>query len=157
MNRNLLIGVGVLAVLLVGYVLISSMQQTTPAPQPATGITEGSPSPSPAASEVAVVLPEQNNSGESGSAILTEVDGKVKVMLNMTGAPNVAQPAHIHVGICPDVGDVKYPLTSVTGGISETTLDVTLDQLRSELPLGINVHKSQAEVSTYVSCGDLKL
>ena len=34
-------------------------------------------------------------------------------------------------------------------------LDVTLEQLRSELPLAINIHRSAAEASVYVSCGEL--
>ena len=76
----------------------------------------------------------------------------------MIGAPQaVAQPAHIHVGTCLDVGAVKYPLTSLVNGMSVTVLAVTLDQLRAEQPLGLNVHKSTAETSVYVSCGDLAL
>jgi hypothetical protein len=105
-----------------------------------------------------IILSEQNDSGESGTATLTEIDGKVKVTLEMTGfAEGVTQPAHIHLGACPDVGAVKYPLTSVSDGMSVTTIDMTLEQLKPELPLGINVHKSQAEASVYVSCGDISL
>ncbi len=157
MNRNLLIGVGVVIVLIVGYLLFSNMQQA-PTPQPTTTTTQETASPSAAPSEISVTLSEQNKSGESGTATLMEVDGKVKVTLKLTGAPTgVAQPAHIHVGACPDVGAVKYPLTSPIDGMSETVLDVTLAQLKSELPLGINVHKSGDEVKVYVSCGDLKL
>ena len=157
MNRNLLIGVGVVIVLIVGYLLFSNMQQA-PTPQPTTTTTQETASPSAAPSEISVTLSEQNKSGELGTATLMEVDGKVKVTLKLTGAPTgVAQPAHIHVGACPDVGAVKYPLTSPIDGMSETVLDVTLAQLKSELPLGINVHKSGDEVKVYVSCGDLKL
>ena len=78
--------------------------------------------------------------------------------VSLTGAPaGVAQPAHIHVGACPGVGAVKYPLTFPVDGQSETVLDVTLEQLRSELPLAINIHRSAAEASVYVSCGELSL
>lgn len=158
-NRNFLIGVGIVAVLFVGYLLFSNMNKQAPSPQPATTpTTPESASPSGVISEVTVTLSEQKASGESGTATLMEVDGKVKVTLNLTGVPvGVAQPAHIHMGACPDVDEVKYPLTSVMDGMSETTLDVTLAQLKSELPLGINVHKSGPEVKVYVSCGDLKL
>lgn len=161
MNKNLLIGVAVIVVLVIGYMLVSNKGQQTPSPEPTTTTTitpENSASPSAATNELTVTLSEQNNSKESGTATLMEVDGKVKVTLKMTGAPkDVSQPAHIHVGACPEVGAVKYPLTNVMNGMSETTLDVTLAKLRSELPLGINVHKSQAEASVYTSCGDLKL
>lgn len=103
-------------------------------------------------------MSEQNNSGEFGTATLTEENDKVKVVLKMTGAPaGVTQPAHIHIGSCPEVGAVKYPLTSPVNGLSETTLDVTLDQLKAAMPLAINVHKSVPEGSVYVSCGDLTL
>lgn len=159
MNRNLLIGATVVVILIVGYMLITNMQKSTgvPAPVATPQGMENTASPSATVSEVMVVLTEQNNSKELGTATLMEVNGKVKVVLKMTGAPDVSQPAHIHVGACPEVGAVKYPLTNVMNGMSETTLDVTMAQLKSELPLGINVHKSQPEAKVYVSCGDLKL
>jgi len=158
-NKNLLIGVGVIVVLIVGYMLYSNMQKAPIyEPTTTTTTTEQSASPSATTSEVMVTLSEQNDSGQPGTATLMEVDGKVKVTVKTTGAPaGVAQPAHIHVGACPEVGAVKYPLTSLIDGMSETTLDVTLAELKSELPLGINVHKSGAEVKVYISCGDLAL
>lgn len=158
-NRNILIGVVVIVVLVAGFLLFSNSQNTSSPEPTTTPTTQDTASPSATVSEVVVNLSEQNSSKESGTATLREVDGKVVVTLNMTGAPEgvAPQPAHIHVGACPNVGTVKYPLTNVMNGTSETTLGVTLDQLRSELPLGINVHKSQPEASVYVSCGDLKL
>ncbi len=112
------------------------------------------PTPAP----VVINLNSQNKSYESGTATLQEVDGKVVVTLALTGgAAAVVQPAHIHVGSCPNPGAVKYPLTSVVDGKSTTTLNVTLDQLKSMEPLAINVHKSASQINSYVSCGDLKL
>jgi len=61
------------------------------------------------------------------------------------------------MGACPGVGAVKYPLTSIVNGASTTVLSVTLDQLKKELPLAINVHKSATEVSTYTACGPLDI
>ena len=159
MNKNLLVGVGVAVVLLVGYMLFSNMnKQPYPAQPAATTTKQESASPSATPQEITVVLSEQNGSKESGTATLMEVDGKVRVALKMIGAKaTVAQPAHIHVGPCPDVGAVKYPLTSPVDGMSETMLDVTLAELKSQLPLGINVHKSAKEASIYVTCADLTL
>ncbi len=103
-----------------------------------------------------ITLNEENNSGQSGQVVITEVDGKAKVIVNITGKPSsVPMPAHIHLGSCPDVGAVKYPLTSLGKGASQTMLDVSIDQLLSELPLSINVHKSAAELGVYVACGDI--
>lgn len=157
MNKNLVyILIGALVLVGVWYFVFNKPSQ--PAQQPATTTMQETASPSATPSEISVTLSEQNKSGESGTATLMEVEGKVKVTFKLTGVPaDVAQPAHIHVGACPDVGAVKYPLTSPIDGMSETMLDVTLSQLKSELPLGINVHKSAAEAKVYVSCGDLKL
>jgi hypothetical protein len=107
--------------------------------------------------EIMINLTRQNDSGEFGTATLTEEDGQVIVTLNLVGVPqNVSQPAHIHNGSCPDVGGVKYPLTNVLNGESETTINVTFDQLEDELPLAINVHRSVENASVYVACGDIE-
>lgn len=106
--------------------------------------------------KIIVELTEENNSSESGTAMLVEENGQVTITLNMIGAPgNVSQPAHIHIGSCPEVGEVKYPLTNVLDGGSVTVLNVTLEQLEIELPLAINIHKSVPEASVYVSCGNI--
>lgn len=103
-----------------------------------------------------ITLSSQNNSGESGVAILKEVNGKTEVKLRLEGAPKgVTQPAHIHSGSCASLGGVKWPLTFPVNGKSETTLDLSFDQLKAELPLAINIHESTAEAKVYVSCGDL--
>lgn len=103
-----------------------------------------------------ITLNEQNMSGQGGKVVITEVDGKAKVIVNITGKPSsVEQPAHIHLGSCTAIGAVKYPLTNVGKGASQTMLDVSIDQLVAELPLSINVHKSAAEASVYVACGNI--
>ena len=107
---------------------------------------------------VTVTLSAQNQSGESGQAILTEVDGQVKVVVNLTGEPaGVSQPAHIHHGTCAALGEPVYALSPVTDGASETTLTAAFQAIKSGLPLAINVHKSAAESSVYVVCGDILL
>ena len=110
----------------------------------------------PEGDEVTFKISEQNTSGMSGVAMLESVGEKTKVKVRLVGAPRgAAQPSHLHTGACPNVGAVKYPLTALMNGKSETVLNVTLDQLKKELPLGLNVHKSAAEASVYVACGDL--
>lgn len=127
---------------------------------PATpGESTVSPTPSSGSmNKVTVTLLGENSSGESGNATLEEVSGKVTVTLALTGfTAGVSQPAHIHVGECPGVGAVKYPLTPVVDGKSVTTLDVTMAGLKSQLPLALNVHKSAGEVKVYTACGPLAL
>jgi hypothetical protein len=97
---------------------------------------------------------KSNNSTQSGTATLTEENGKVKVMIDVS-AMGTAQPAHIHAGTCPDVGAVVYPLTSVTDGKSETMIDTTLADLKTKGDLAINIHKSAQESKIYTSCGNL--
>ena len=108
-------------------------------------------------SSITVNLGTQNSSGQQGKAVLTEVAGKTQVVVTMTGGSFTApQPAHIHVGACPTPGAVKYGLTNLVAGASTTTIDATIEQLRTSLPLAINVHKSAAETNVYTACGDLK-
>ena len=108
--------------------------------------------------ETTVALTAVNNSGESGTATITETGGQTKVMINLTGfTKDVEQPAHIHLGVCPGVGAVKYPLTPIMNGTSVTVIPVTIADLKKQLPLAINVHKSKTEVSSYTACGPLSI
>lgn len=95
---------------------------------------------------------------QTGTATLVEKDGKVvvSVSVNMPDGLTGVQPAHIHMGTCPGVGKVVYPLTNVVNGASETTLDTTLADLRAQLPLAINIHESAANTTLYTSCGNVQ-
>jgi len=108
------------------------------------------------AKPVTVQLLEQNGSGESGTATLTDAGGGMThVVVTMSNAPAVAQPIHIHKGTCATLDPVPaYPLTSVTAGQSDTMVAVSLDTLTAGT-FAINVHKSAAEASVYVACGDI--
>lgn len=104
-----------------------------------------------------IKLDPQGGSGRSGMAVLAEIQGKVKVVMNLSGpSGGVLRPAHIHSGSCANIGTVKYSLSSLAEGASQTDLDVSLDQLMTQLPLAINIHKSPEEPSIYLACGDIK-
>ena len=149
MNR--LIGILLLIVIVVGGILWWNSNKNVVENTPNTEETDNDET-----GKIEVVLGEQNASGEKGTATLENVDGKAKVTLNVTGVPaGIEQPAHIHANLCANIGAVKYQLSNVVNGKSETTLLVSVEQLITELPLSINVHKSAAEISKYVACGDI--
>jgi hypothetical protein len=103
---------------------------------------------------IKVYMNAQNNSGESGSASIYDVNGKAKVILTMAGAPaNTVQPNQVYFGSCSNLGAVRYPLTNAGNGIYITILPVSLAELAS-IPFAINVHKSTTEIGAYVACGD---
>lgn len=93
---------------------------------------------------------------QSGDATFEEKDGKVLINLDVTdiGVAN-GQPAHIHIGTCPGLGEIVYPLDNVVNGESETILDTTINQIKKQLPLAINIHKSTNEINMYTSCGEI--
>jgi hypothetical protein len=104
---------------------------------------------------VRVTMTEQNNSGQNGVAVLTEQNGRLMVSLEISGGTATPQPAHIHRGTCANLDPAPaYPLTSVVNGKSETTLDIGMSALQGG-QFAVNVHKSGAEASVYVACGDI--
>lgn len=155
-NRSIIIVGGGLVIILMFFMFVlgrgnyASLVFQTQRAQEATPMAPGEGS-----KEMNVELSAQGVSNESGIATLAETNGTVTVNLYLTGyVANVAQPAHIHAGLCPGVGAIRYPLNPVVNGKSTTVLSVTLMQLK-QLPLAINVHKSSADIATYTSCGSL--
>jgi hypothetical protein len=102
-----------------------------------------------------IVMNEDNGSGENGTATLTDMgNGQTMVVINLQNGTATPQPAHIHEGSCPNVGKVVHPLATVVNGTSETTVPASLASLLNGT-FAINVHKSGAEASVYVSCGNI--
>lgn len=90
----------------------------------------------------------------------------------------ITHPAHVHVGSCaeldpnpafplnnvgprltdddemPATEDVKGSLSANPVMISETEIDVNLDELLNTAH-AINVHASDQDIATYVACGDI--
>ncbi len=110
-----------------------------------------------AASPVTIQLTAENDSGENGTATLTDL-GNRKTMIDVaiTGeAADGSQPMHVHAGQCgPTLGKVVFPLTNLEGGKSSTTIDSSLDALMTG-GFAINGHKSKAEIGVYVYCGNI--
>jgi hypothetical protein len=108
-----------------------------------------------ASDAVTVELAEQNDSGQSGTATLTPDGDSTRVVIELGNGSSEPQPAHVHPGSCADLDpQPAHGLANVVDGSSETTVAAPLSELTAG-DFAINVHKSAAEVQTYVACGDL--
>jgi len=108
-------------------------------------------------STLTIKMVAQNNSGENGTATLTQESDGVRVAVKLDGAPkDVPQPTHIHVGNCGHINKApEYPLSNTVDGEGVGTVKgVQLADLLKGT-YAINVHKSGTELGTYVSCGNI--
>jgi hypothetical protein len=107
--------------------------------------------------EIETTLDEQNGSAESGTALLTTVGERTRVVIELESpsATPVAprQPAHIHKGSCEEIDPTPaYALNDVMAGTSTTTVDAKLSDL-GDGKFVINVHESADNIERYVACG----
>jgi hypothetical protein len=110
-----------------------------------------------AAAAITIPIDQQNGSGISGTATLTDLgNGQTRVEIAVTGFQGgTPSPAHIHLGTCATLNPaVLYPLTDVVGGKSTTVVNVTTAALLAQ-PQAINIHKSAQEATVYVACGTI--
>lgn len=106
---------------------------------------------------ITVAMHALNNSGENGTATLTQLPNGVKVEVNVKGAPASAQPTHIHSGTCTKLNPApEAPLSSLDNGKSVTVLSGKKLSDFAGGKYSINVHKSSNDLKTYVSCGVIK-
>jgi Cu/Zn superoxide dismutase len=102
-------------------------------------------------------LASQNNSGITGTAVITELaGGKMRVEIRANGAGAGPQPAHIHDGTCANLNPApKFTLSSLTNGQSTTEVTGSIRDLVAA-PHAIHLHKAPDELPVYVACADLK-
>lgn len=145
--------VALIAVLAVGgYLLLGGRQDA--APQTGVG---GGLGVLPERIEIQLDAVDKEQIDQSGSATLEEKDNKVTVTLNVNPVEGLNnQPAHIHIGSCPGVGEIVYPLNNVVDGKSVTEIEANINQFKdNQDPMAINIHKSAEESSVYTACGEL--
>jgi len=139
--RFVLAGLGLaLAVLAAGFIVVGSGDRVSAQVQ-----------------SVTVTMAAGRDASQTGTATLTAQGSQTQVVLNIQpGAAGVGQPAHIHVGPCPGVGAVAFPLTNVVDGTSTTVVNASLDSLRTG-GYSINVHQDETQtgLGVYVSCGGI--
>ena len=133
---------------------------TAPASAEPSESAAASPSASPsgiALNQAVLQFEAQNDSGITGGAILTELDGGETAVTIGVVAVGVAapMPTHIPGGTSDDRDPTpKYPLNDVATGASNTVVEVGLDELLAT-PHAVNIHKSAAEASVYVACAEI--
>lgn len=116
--------------------------------------------------KITITMSAQNSTGENGAVTLTDLgNSQTRVSIKVDNAPGGGQPANIYLGSCSNLNTVKYSLTDVTNGLktnlapgeSDTVLNISLQNLRSMLPLAIGVRYASSFTNPFLSsCGDLK-
>ena len=89
-----------------------------------------------------------------GSATLSATAEGVWISLAVSDTPSSGgtYPAYIHEGTCAGLGPVLYLLTPISSGESDTLISTSLEELRRQLPIAINVNKSNSELNVSVTC-----
>ena len=111
-----------------------------------------------AADSLTIKMKALNDSGENGTAVLTQQADGVRVVVTLDGAPkDTPQPTHIHIGTCGNINKApEYPLENTVDGKGDSVVKgIKLSDLTSG-KYAVNVHKSGTDIATYVSCGNVK-
>ena len=142
-----------------GTVVVEAAGEPQPAPaapEPTTAAPEpASPVGGAAGESITVDLGPGRDASQPGTAVLTEQGDQTMVTIDIApGAAGVPQPVHIHAGTCDTLGAVEFPLTNIVDGKSTTMVDARLSDLMTG-GFAINAHMSQAEINTYVACGNI--
>jgi hypothetical protein len=123
----------------------------------AMAIGSGVITPAAAQDETPVVidLVERNSSGVNGTATLTPDGDQTTVRIEVEG-PVGNNPVNIMTGTCNEFdANPVYSLSSVdSNGVSESTVDASLDDLLAE-PHVINIHASPTNLGTIFACGEI--
>jgi hypothetical protein len=104
-----------------------------------------------------IPLTTLNNSGVTGSVVLTAVEpNRTRVEIRVDPAGHLDMPSHIHPGTCSNlVPQPKYPLQNVRDGHSTTVILASFqDLLKGDL--AVNIHRSNEDLKTYTACAELK-
>jgi hypothetical protein len=106
-------------------------------------------------SEALVDLAELGGSGQTGTATLTASGGSTAVTVETVSYLVDPQPAAIAKGTCAKPGAAEHELATIEDGISVTTVDASLDDLRSGGYV-VTVSKSRTQPDVLVACGAIE-
>jgi hypothetical protein len=101
-------------------------------------------------------LDERNGSGVSGTATFTPDGNETTIRLELEG-PVGNNPVNIMAGSCLNFDALPvFELNAVDdSGVSETTIDASIDDLTAE-PHVLNVHASPTNLGTIFACGAIE-
>ncbi|MBV8081799.1 MAG: hypothetical protein JOY86_02325 [Candidatus Eremiobacteraeota bacterium] len=123
----------------------------------ALALVGAKPSSAPSPSPIVITLVSESNARIHGTATLTPMGEKTKVVVALVNDPAGAfHPAHIHQGECGGEFDVlpRYPLNPVVGGRSVTTVAAPIHDIIGH-GFVIEVHASKYHVDVIAACGTL--
>jgi hypothetical protein len=90
---------------------------------------------------------------QEGWADLTETPDGLRVALDVEPGGALAQPAHIHLGDCDQLGDIAHTLENVIGGKSVSVFAGVMIEDVATGGMAINIHRSFSDFPTYTACG----
>ena len=89
--------------------------------------------------DVTIKMHAQNGSGENGTATLSDLGGRTRVVIALTHENTTGnQPSHKNVVLGHSNTIVDVPIAKLLGG-----------------HMAVNVHESAKNLGRYVSCGDI--
>ncbi len=106
------------------------------------------------AGEALVDLAEVGGSGQTGTATLAASGDGTTVTVETVSYLVDPQPAAIAKGTCAKPGEAAYELATIEDGISVSTVDAALDDLRGGYV--VTVAKSRKQPDVLVACGAIE-
>jgi hypothetical protein len=119
------------------------------------GATEAAGGGGGGGSEALVDLAALGGSDQTGTATLTASGGSTQVTVETVSYLVDPQPAAIAKGTCAKPGAAEHELATIEDGISVTTVDASLDDLRSGGYV-VTVAKSRKQPDVLVACGAIE-
>jgi hypothetical protein len=97
-----------------------------------------------------------NNSGQNGTATVSDLGGKVRVAMNLANEPATAsEPSHVHFGHCPKIKAIPaYNVGPILKGKATSIVDLSWAQINSGKYV-VMVHQSAQAMGTYESCANI--
>ena len=161
-STGLLIIVIFAALVVIGGLLFSSGKEQ----KPMTDETTIAPPIATEERKFNIALKAIGDSIQMGEAVLRDFNGKTSVTAVVSNFKTTEeQPVQVYEGTCANPGNLIYSLTNLkqskdTGtegtdlGVSDTILEVSLDELLSHGSFAISVRKTPEDAHIAVACGE---